>query len=97
MRDIVRVVAPSGLDHNYGWTGYARVLSNQAHALAHLGMFSPVLEKLSEVYKLAQWYNLAVADSGNNRVMIWDCRSFWHEPAAETQTPSDPLTVSSHS
>lgn len=36
---------------------YALVLLNQANALAHLGMFKPALEKLSEAYKLFQWYD----------------------------------------
>jgi tetratricopeptide (TPR) repeat protein len=35
---------------------YALVLLNQANALAHLGIFKPSLEKLSEAYKLFQWY-----------------------------------------
>jgi tetratricopeptide (TPR) repeat protein len=37
--------------------GYARLLANQANALAHLGIFSPAMEKLSEAYKLFQWHN----------------------------------------
>lgn len=36
---------------------YALVLLNQANALAHLGMFKPALEKLSEAYKLFHWYD----------------------------------------
>lgn len=36
---------------------YANVLANQANALAHLGMFKPALEKISEAYKLFQWYD----------------------------------------
>ncbi len=32
--------------------GYARLLSNQANALAHLGLFAPAVEKLGEAYKL---------------------------------------------
>lgn len=35
---------------------YAIVLLNQANALAHLGIFKPALEKLSEAYKLFHWY-----------------------------------------
>lgn len=35
---------------------YALVLVNQANALAHLGIFKPALEKLSESYKLFHWY-----------------------------------------
>ncbi len=35
---------------------YALVLLNQANALAHLGIFKPALEKLSEAYKLFHWY-----------------------------------------
>ncbi len=37
--------------------GYARLLANQANALAHLGMFSQSLEKANEAYKLFQWHN----------------------------------------
>lgn len=36
--------------------GYARLLANQANALAHLGIFSPALEKVSEAYKLFHWH-----------------------------------------
>jgi tetratricopeptide (TPR) repeat protein len=36
--------------------GYARILANQANALAHLGIFSPALEKVSEAYKLFHWH-----------------------------------------
>jgi tetratricopeptide (TPR) repeat protein len=35
---------------------YAIVLLNQANALAHLGIFRPALEKISESYKLFHWY-----------------------------------------
>ncbi|MFO0923499.1 MAG: hypothetical protein U0905_13540 [Pirellulales bacterium] len=38
---------------------YALVLLNQANALAHLGIFKPALEKVSEAYKLFQWYDQA--------------------------------------
>ena len=37
--------------------GYARLLANQANALAHLGLFSQSLEKANEAYKLFQWHN----------------------------------------
>ena len=37
--------------------GYGRVLSNQANALAHLGIFGPALEKLQEARKLFEWHN----------------------------------------
>ncbi len=37
--------------------GYGRILSNQANALAHLGIFSPALEKLNEARKLFEWHN----------------------------------------
>ncbi len=37
--------------------GYARVLSNQSNALAHLGIFAPALEKLSEARKLFSWHD----------------------------------------
>jgi tetratricopeptide (TPR) repeat protein len=37
--------------------GYGRLLSNQANALAHLGIFSPALEKLQEARKLFEWHN----------------------------------------
>jgi tetratricopeptide (TPR) repeat protein len=37
--------------------GYARVLANQANALAHLGIFPVALEKLNEAYKLFHWHN----------------------------------------
>ncbi len=37
--------------------GYARLLANQANALAHLGLFSQALEKANEAYKLFHWYN----------------------------------------
>lgn len=36
--------------------GYARLLFNQANALAHLGIFQPALEKLSESHKLFHWH-----------------------------------------
>jgi len=36
--------------------GYARLLANQANALAHLGMFSPAIEKLTEARKLLSWH-----------------------------------------
>jgi len=36
--------------------GYGRILSNQANALAHLGMFPPALEKLQEARKLFEWH-----------------------------------------
>jgi tetratricopeptide (TPR) repeat protein len=35
---------------------YARLLANQANALAHLGIFQPALEKLSEAHKLFHWH-----------------------------------------
>jgi len=37
--------------------GYGRLLANLANALAHLGMFSPALEKMNEAYKLFHWHN----------------------------------------
>lgn len=37
--------------------GYGKILSNQANALAHLGIFSPALEKLQEARKLFEWHN----------------------------------------
>jgi tetratricopeptide (TPR) repeat protein len=37
--------------------GYARLLANQANALAHLGIFAPALEKLTEAHKLFHWHN----------------------------------------
>lgn len=36
--------------------GYARLLANQANALAHLGMFTPAIEKLTEARKLLSWH-----------------------------------------
>lgn len=36
--------------------GYARLLANQANALAHLGMFGPAIEKLTEARKLLSWH-----------------------------------------
>lgn len=36
---------------------YSLVLLNQANALAHLGIFKPALEKVSEAYKLFQWHD----------------------------------------
>jgi tetratricopeptide (TPR) repeat protein len=36
--------------------GYARLLFNQANALAHLGIFQPALEKLNESHKLFHWH-----------------------------------------
>lgn len=41
--------------------GYARLLANQGNALAHLGMFQPAVEKLTEAHKLLHWYNEADA------------------------------------
>ncbi len=44
--------------------GYGRILSNQANALAHLGIFSPALEKLQEARKLFEWHSESgLADS----------------------------------
>jgi tetratricopeptide (TPR) repeat protein len=37
--------------------GYARLLANQANALAHLGLFSQSLERANEAYKLFHWHN----------------------------------------
>lgn len=36
--------------------GYARLLANQGNALAHLGIFQPALEKLTEAHKLFHWH-----------------------------------------
>lgn len=36
--------------------GFARLLFNQANALAHLGIFQPALEKLNESHKLFHWH-----------------------------------------
>jgi tetratricopeptide (TPR) repeat protein len=36
--------------------GYARLLANQANALAHLGMFQPATEKFTEAHKLLHWH-----------------------------------------
>ncbi len=36
--------------------GHARILHNQANALAHLGIFSPALHKLEEAHKLFHWH-----------------------------------------
>ncbi len=36
--------------------GYARLLANQANALAHLGIFQPALEKMNEAHKLFHWH-----------------------------------------
>jgi tetratricopeptide (TPR) repeat protein len=36
--------------------GHARLLANQGNALAHLGVFQPALEKLSEAHKLFHWH-----------------------------------------
>jgi tetratricopeptide (TPR) repeat protein len=48
---------------------YALVLLNQANALAHLGMFKPALEKLSEAYKLFHWYDqIEQADAARDLV-----------------------------
>jgi len=44
--------------------GYARLLANQANALAHLGLFSQSLEKANEAYKLFHWHN--EADAANS-------------------------------
>ena len=44
--------------------GYARLLANQANALAHLGLFSQSLEKANEAYKLFYWHN--EADAANS-------------------------------
>lgn len=35
---------------------HARVLLNQANALAHLGIFKPAIEKLAHAYKLFSWH-----------------------------------------
>lgn len=37
--------------------GYARILANQANALAHLGIFSSAMEKATEAHKLLHWHN----------------------------------------
>ena len=39
--------------------GYARILANQANALAHLGMFQPATEKYTEAHKLLHWHGEA--------------------------------------
>jgi tetratricopeptide (TPR) repeat protein len=39
--------------------GYARLLANQANALAHLGMFQPAVEKFTESHKLLHWHGEA--------------------------------------
>lgn len=39
--------------------GYARLLANQANALAHLGMFQPATEKYTEAHKLLHWHGEA--------------------------------------
>lgn len=36
--------------------GYARIIANQGNALAHLGIFGPAVEKLTEAHKLLHWY-----------------------------------------
>lgn len=36
--------------------GYARLIANQANALAHLGVFQPALQKLNEAHKLFHWH-----------------------------------------
>lgn len=36
---------------------HARVLLNQANALAHLGIFKPAIEKLAHAYKLFSWHD----------------------------------------
>lgn len=36
--------------------GYARILANQGNALAHLGIFGPAVDKLTEAHKLLHWY-----------------------------------------
>ena len=36
--------------------GYARLIANQANALAHLGIFAPALTKLEEAHKLFHWH-----------------------------------------
>lgn len=36
--------------------GYARLLANQANALAHLGVFGPAMEKATEAHKLFHWH-----------------------------------------
>lgn len=37
--------------------GYARLLANQANALAHLGLFAPAMTKANEAHKLLHWHN----------------------------------------
>jgi tetratricopeptide (TPR) repeat protein len=41
--------------------GYARLLANQGNALAHLGVFAPAVEKLTEAHKLLHWHGEADA------------------------------------
>lgn len=41
--------------------GYARILANQGNALAHLGIFAPAVEKLTEAHKLLHWHDEADA------------------------------------
>jgi tetratricopeptide (TPR) repeat protein len=63
-------------DRAFDPVGYARVLANQANALAHLGIFGPALEKLNEAHKLFHWHNepdmaasvLALAGDINERI-----------------------------
>lgn len=40
----------------YDPLGYARLLANQANALAHLGIFAPALAKIEEAHKLFHWH-----------------------------------------
>jgi tetratricopeptide (TPR) repeat protein len=46
--------------------GYARLLANQANALAHLGMFQPATEKFTEAHKLLHWHG----DPGSAAVIL---------------------------
>jgi tetratricopeptide (TPR) repeat protein len=41
----------------YDPVGHARILANQANALAHLGCFGPAMEKATEAHKLFHWHN----------------------------------------
>jgi tetratricopeptide (TPR) repeat protein len=43
---------PRGIDP----LGHARLLANQANALAHLGIFAPALTKATEAHKLLHWH-----------------------------------------
>ncbi|MEM8961439.1 MAG: hypothetical protein AAGD38_08180, partial [Acidobacteriota bacterium] len=71
--------------------GYARLLANQANALAHLGMFPPALKKYETARKLFHWHgepDLA-AEILEQVAVIHDRRAAANESAANESAANE--------